>query len=232
MTSIVVHYKELALKGRNRPWFIQILVRNLKTALAGLHVRVGSIDHGPHRDRAGGRPESQPIRVERSARSRAPRVRHRELFVRRPRAARLRRARVGDPRRSRRSSGGLVPRRRRRAPTSGCRSRRREVEREVGGRIKEAKGWRVDLDHPALTIHLEMLPDGRVLLFRQGAWRRRTADRNRRARRVSAVGRHRFAGRGVSHDAARLLGAVRFTFTAIRSCRARRRRRCARSRRC
>jgi len=34
MTSIVVHYKELALKGKNRPWFIQLLVRNLKTALA------------------------------------------------------------------------------------------------------------------------------------------------------------------------------------------------------
>src|SRR5262245_47253672 len=39
MTTIVVHYKELALKGRNRPWFIQTLVRNLKTALAGLPVR-------------------------------------------------------------------------------------------------------------------------------------------------------------------------------------------------
>ncbi|PYQ86532.1 MAG: tRNA 4-thiouridine(8) synthase ThiI, partial [Acidobacteria bacterium] len=38
MNTIVVHYKELALKGRNRPWFIQLLVRNLKSALAGLHV--------------------------------------------------------------------------------------------------------------------------------------------------------------------------------------------------
>ena len=32
-----------------------------------------------------------------------------------------------------------------------------EIEREVGGRIKEAKGWRVDLVHGALTIHLEMM---------------------------------------------------------------------------
>jgi thiamine biosynthesis protein ThiI len=32
-----------------------------------------------------------------------------------------------------------------------------EVEREVGGRIKLAKGWRVDLDEPALTISIEML---------------------------------------------------------------------------
>src|ERR1700716_799099 len=38
MTSVVIHYKELALKGKNRPWFIQLLVRNIKTALAGLHV--------------------------------------------------------------------------------------------------------------------------------------------------------------------------------------------------
>ena len=38
MTSVVIHYKELALKGKNRPWFIQLLVRNVKTALAGLHV--------------------------------------------------------------------------------------------------------------------------------------------------------------------------------------------------
>src|SRR6185436_14468295 len=38
MTTIVVHYKELALKGKNRPWFIQHLVRNLRAALAGLDV--------------------------------------------------------------------------------------------------------------------------------------------------------------------------------------------------
>ena len=39
MNAIVVHYKELALKGKNRPWFIQILVRNLRKALTGLDVR-------------------------------------------------------------------------------------------------------------------------------------------------------------------------------------------------
>ncbi len=54
MRSIVVHYKELALKGRNRPWFVQLLVRNLRLALKGLdvtHVRsvMGriEIDLGP-----------------------------------------------------------------------------------------------------------------------------------------------------------------------------------------
>jgi len=40
-----------------------------------------------------------------------------------------------------------------------------EVEREVGGLIKQAKGWRVDLERPALTIHVEMLPDHAFYFF-------------------------------------------------------------------
>jgi thiamine biosynthesis protein ThiI len=40
-----------------------------------------------------------------------------------------------------------------------------QAEREVGGLIKEAKGWRVDLERPALTIHLEMLSDGAFYFF-------------------------------------------------------------------
>jgi thiamine biosynthesis protein ThiI len=32
-----------------------------------------------------------------------------------------------------------------------------QIEREVGGRIKEARGWTVDLDEPAFTIHIEAL---------------------------------------------------------------------------
>ena len=30
MTSIVVHYQEIALKGNNRPWFVARLARNLR----------------------------------------------------------------------------------------------------------------------------------------------------------------------------------------------------------
>jgi thiamine biosynthesis protein ThiI len=32
-----------------------------------------------------------------------------------------------------------------------------QIEREVGGRIKEARGWKVDLENPELTIHVEAL---------------------------------------------------------------------------
>jgi thiamine biosynthesis protein ThiI len=40
-----------------------------------------------------------------------------------------------------------------------------QIEREVGGLIKEARGWRVDLDEPALTIHIEMLSNQAFYFF-------------------------------------------------------------------
>ena len=39
MTSVLAHYSELALKGKNRSWFIGRLVRNLHSALAGLRIK-------------------------------------------------------------------------------------------------------------------------------------------------------------------------------------------------
>ena len=38
MKSIVLHYQEIALKGKNRPWFVARLVRNLRDATADLAV--------------------------------------------------------------------------------------------------------------------------------------------------------------------------------------------------
>ena len=38
MKSIIVHYQEIALKGRNRPWFIARLVRNIREATADLDI--------------------------------------------------------------------------------------------------------------------------------------------------------------------------------------------------
>ena len=39
MTSIIAHYRSSRSKGKNRPWFIRRLVRNLHTALGGLDVK-------------------------------------------------------------------------------------------------------------------------------------------------------------------------------------------------
>ncbi|HEY6211898.1 MAG TPA: tRNA uracil 4-sulfurtransferase ThiI [Vicinamibacterales bacterium] len=157
MNAIVVHYKELALKGGNRPWFIKILVQNLKTALAGLDVRVRSIM---------GRVEIELGNADwNAARDRIRRVfgianfsyagRGPHAFE--PLAAAIL-ADVGDRRPA--SFRVAATRADKRLPFTSP-----QVEREVGGLIKLAKGWRVDLDHPALTIHIEMLPDGAFYFF-------------------------------------------------------------------
>ncbi|HEX8028926.1 MAG TPA: hypothetical protein VF491_10715, partial [Vicinamibacterales bacterium] len=39
MTSVLLHYSEVALKGKNRSWFVGRLVRNIHGARAGLHVK-------------------------------------------------------------------------------------------------------------------------------------------------------------------------------------------------
>src|SRR5262249_51853864 len=39
MTSVVIHYQEIALKGKNRPWFVARLVRNVREAVRGLDVK-------------------------------------------------------------------------------------------------------------------------------------------------------------------------------------------------
>jgi len=156
---IVVHYKELALKGKNRPWFIQLLVRHLKFGLAGLPVRsirsiMGRIEielepHAPWdevRERIG--------RVFGIANfSSAGRSSHdfQEL------ASRIL-ADLGD--RQADSFRVSATRADKRLPFTSP-----QVEREVGGLIKIARGWRVDLERPALTIYVEMLPDGAFYFF-------------------------------------------------------------------
>jgi thiamine biosynthesis protein ThiI len=159
MHSIVVHYKELALKGRNRPWFVQVLVRNLKTALKGLNISAVrsvmgriEIDLGP-----GASFEAARDRIAHvfgiANFSHAGRASHdfREL-------ADAILADLG----SRETASFRVSARRadKRIPYTSP-----QLEREVGGLIKQAKGWRVDLDEAELTIHLEFLPDHAFYFF-------------------------------------------------------------------
>ena len=47
MNSVVVHYNELALKGKNRPWFVHVLVQNIRTALAELKRAVALVGDDP-----------------------------------------------------------------------------------------------------------------------------------------------------------------------------------------
>jgi thiamine biosynthesis protein ThiI len=159
MNSIVVHYKELALKGKNRPWFIQMLVRNLKAALSGLHIRAFRSVMGRIEIEMGPETEWEEVRA------RIARVFGIANFSPANRGPHdfdaLAAAILGD----------LGDRETPSFRVSATRADKRlpftspQVEMEVGGRIKEARGWHVDLSHPALTVHLEMLPDGAFYFF-------------------------------------------------------------------
>jgi len=159
MTSIVVHYKELSLKGKNRPWFIQVLLRNLKTALAGLHVRAFRSSMGRLEIELG--PDT-PWPEVRARLARVFGIANFSMAGRGPHdfeaLASSILADVGD--RQPPSFRVSATRADKRLPFTSP-----QVEREVGGLIKEATGWHVDLGHPALTVHIEMLPDGAFYFF-------------------------------------------------------------------
>ena len=38
MKSVVLHYQEIALKGKNRPWFVARLARNIREATSDLDI--------------------------------------------------------------------------------------------------------------------------------------------------------------------------------------------------
>jgi len=151
MNSIVVHYQEIALKGRNRPWFIARLVRNIRTATSDLDVtrvvtKMGRIEimlAGPH--------AWEPV---------AERLRHVFGIANFSRAALvpldiegIANAILADLHDVHVSTFRVSAKRAdKRFPLTSP-----QIEREVGGRIKEAKGWNVDLRNPEFTIHLEAL---------------------------------------------------------------------------
>ena len=174
MNSIVVHYKELALKGRNRPWFIKLLVRNLRAALADLDVRtITSVMGRIEIELGGADPEIRALdeesrgstRVWEDVRDRVRRVFGIANFSYAGRApldfdalASAILTDLGDV--APESFRVRVRRADKRFPLTSP-----QIEREVGGRIKEAKGWRVDLSGAAQTIHVEMMPDHAFYFF-------------------------------------------------------------------
>jgi thiamine biosynthesis protein ThiI len=161
MTSVVVHYQEIALKGNNRPWFVARLARNLRLATKGIGVKevrvlMGRIElvledraeWGAVSDRLSrvfgvanyAKASSTPLDVD--AISTAILQDLGEISVSTFRVS----ARRAD----------------KRFPLTSP-----QIEREVGGRIKEARGWKVDLGNPALTIHVEALTDEAFYYFRK-----------------------------------------------------------------
>ena len=157
--SIVIHYQEIALKGKNRPWFLSRLVRNVRRAVSGLDVKsvrllMGRIEVvlGPSAER-----EAVGERIRKvfgianfSYARRAP------LDLEALSAAIIEDLRGQSPATFRAS----VRRADKRFPMTSP-----QVEREVGGRIQEAFGWKVSLDDPELTVHVEMLTNESFYYF-------------------------------------------------------------------
>ncbi len=159
MHSVVVHYKELALKGRNRPWFVQMLIRNLRVALADVDVATVRSVMGR-------------IEIELRGRTPWPDVAGRIATVfgianfsraaRGPQDFGVLASQILAELGSRETASFRVSARRadKRFPFTSP-----QIEREVGGLIKQATGWKVDLERPQLTVHIEMMSDHAFYFF-------------------------------------------------------------------
>ena len=176
MKSIIVHYQEIALKGNNRPWFV---------VAAGPQYPRG--DGGPRRARGACAEGRIEVVLATAPTGTGVRDRLAKVFGAGELRARGPGARSTSTRSPPRSCAISVRENPRSFRVSVRRADKRfpltspQIEREVGGRIKEARGWQVDLDEPELTIHVETLDPRGVLLLRQGSRRRRPAGRCRAA---------------------------------------------------
>ena len=152
MTSILAHYQELALKGRNRAWFVRRLVRNLQQSLAGLGVRevrmpMGRIEVVLASDDTVNEARARLGRLFGLANfSVARKV---PLEVEAMAAAIV----AALPAREVSTFSVFVRRADKRYPLPSP-----VLAGEIGARIEAARGWRVDLDRPDLTVRLEIVP--------------------------------------------------------------------------
>ena len=159
MKSVVVHYQEIALKGNNRPWFVSRLVRNLRLATKDVGVRDVRVLMG--------RIELvlDPSAAWDAVRERLSNVFGVANFARAGSAPldidAITRAILEDLGDTQTTTFRIAARRAdKRFPLTSP-----QMEREIGGRIKSARGWKVDLTRPELTIHVEALTDQAFYYF-------------------------------------------------------------------
>ena len=152
MPSVIAHYQEIALKGKNRPWFLRRLVRNLRDLLAGTSVRdirtpMGRVDIVFDRDDDW--PEIQR-RLSRAFGIANFSLAHRAPLDVEAIAAGILRDLPEDPVPSFRVTVRRADKRFSMASP--------DLERVIGRRVQEARGWKVDLTRPALKIWVEIVP--------------------------------------------------------------------------
>jgi thiamine biosynthesis protein ThiI len=151
MTSIVVHYQEIALKGRNRPYFISKLVHNLRKQTAGLDVKDVRALMGRIEIVLG--PAASYDRV----RERIQRVFGIANFSKAGRAPRKFDAIAGAVLADLEGHPAVAFRVSAKRGDKSFPMTSPQLEGELGARIVERFGWRVNLDHPELTVMVEVL---------------------------------------------------------------------------
>jgi thiamine biosynthesis protein ThiI len=159
VTSVIVHYQELALKGRNRPWFIHTLVRTIRTALSDLDVENVRALMGRIEVRLG----AGSVWVD---------VRNRLAVL--PGIGNFARATHVVPDIDRIADAVVASLGDRPSATFRIAARRAdkrfpipspEIERLIGKRVQDATGWPVDLSHPQQTIRVEVLTNDAFFYF-------------------------------------------------------------------
>jgi len=154
MESVIIHYQEIALKGRNRPWFVERLVGNLRAVTADLDVvsvraLMGRLEltMGPNADwKEVKRRISRTFGVANFARARRAGRSIDELSIS-----------ILDELSSRSDLSVESFRVTARRADKSYPLISPEIEREIGGRIKAALGWKVDLVNPGLIVSIEVL---------------------------------------------------------------------------
>ena len=153
MSSVLVHYQELALKGRNRSWFINTLVKTIRYALADLGVLSArstlgrielTLDPSANREEIDARLARLPgIAI----------FSHATRVV--PDVGVLSDAIVNAVAGRTASSFAIAARRAdKRFPMPSP-----EIERVIGRHVQAATGWPVSLERPDLTIYIDVLTD-------------------------------------------------------------------------
>ena len=152
MASVIAHYQEIALKGKNRPWFLHRLLRNLHALLADLDV------HGI-------RTPMGRVEIVLAREADWPEVRDRlsrtfglanfSLARRSTLDLTLLAADIVEhlPSDSVPSFRVAVRRADKRFAVPSP-----EIERIIGRAVQDARAWPVDLSHPAFVIGVEIVP--------------------------------------------------------------------------
>jgi thiamine biosynthesis protein ThiI len=158
-TTVIVHYQEITLKGRNRSWFINMLARNVRqvlsdldvvdvrSAVGRLDVTLGSDDHW----------DEVRVRL-----SRIPGIDHFAKAVHVPADIDAMATAVIAGLRHRPAVPFRIKVHRadKRFPLQSP-----EIERQVGQRVVDAVGWPVDLSHPAFVVRIDVLSTDAYVFF-------------------------------------------------------------------